>query len=235
MLVDVKILSVIHYRLHTDLRLIQKRLYRQRVNFTFHWNELISRCIYDLDYVLLWTSRRSSGRPDMHNFIIRSADMSRFPYDITKSLEFVLLNLDIQTRTERVSVYCRSHCFFLSRLIMNLIFISTTEIMNQSDGSTDLINIILLWHVTSDRVRTYSSRYMTSPLNLKRGCRQSYSFSSRYILKSSDIWMTTSFCSYDFSSTLSLFETISHHLKRSIWRQISHTFPLLFCPLLCRL
>ena len=157
------------------------------------------------DYVLLWTSRRSSVRTDMHNFIIRSDDMSRSPYDIMKSLEFVLLNLDIQTRTERVSVYCRSHCFLLSRLIMNLIFISWTEILDQSDGSTDLINNTLFWHVTSDRVRTYSSRYMTSILNSKRGCRQSYSLSSRYILKSSDIWMTTSFCSYDFSSTLSLF------------------------------
>ena len=87
---------------------------------------------------------------------------------------------------------------------MNSIFISTTEIMDQSDGSTDLIDIILLWHVTSDRVRTYSSRYMTSILNSRRECRQSFTYSSRYILKSSDIWMTISFCSYGISSTLSL-------------------------------
>ena len=72
MLVDTKILSVIRNWLHTDLRLISKRLDRQRVNFTFHWNGLISWWIYDLDYVLLWTSRRSTDRPDMHNFIIRS-------------------------------------------------------------------------------------------------------------------------------------------------------------------
>ena len=145
----------------------------------------------------------------MHNFIIRSDDMSRSPYDITKSLEFVLLSLDIQTRTERVSVYCRIHCFFLSRLIVNSIFISTTEIMNQSDGSTDLINIFLLWHVTSDRVRTYSSRDMTSILNSRRG---SFTYSSRYILKSSDIWMTISFCSYDISSTLSLSLSLKQYL-----------------------
>ena len=94
---------------------------------------------------------------------------------------------------------------------MNLIFISTTEILHQSDGSTYLINIKLFWHVTSGRVRTYSSRYMTSILNSRKECRQSYSYSSRYILKSSDIWMTTSFCSYDFSSTLSL----------SLWINIS--------------
>ena len=121
--------------------------------------------------------------------------------------------------------------------MMNSIFISTTEIMNQSHGSTDLINILLFWHNTSDRVRTYSSRYMTSILNSRRECRQIF-FSIRRDTSWSRViyeWRYPSVVSTFLRLSLSLSLKNISSSEGSVWRQFDRTFPLLSCPLLCRL